>query len=85
MPFWAGHPAVDTSRDALARFTDYGASSLDILVRCFTVETDWSRYMQVRHDILLGIGEIVMKEGAEFAFPTQTVDVPKSMKVQFNS
>lgn len=75
--YLARHQGIDHERDALARFTDYGASSLDLLVRCFTLETDWTRYMQVRHEILMGIGEIVTRHGAEFAFPTRTLDMPE--------
>ena len=75
--FLAQHSDIDQGRDALARFTDYGASSLDLLVRCFTVDTDWGNYMQVRQNILMGVGEIVTRHGAEFAFPTRTLDMPE--------
>ncbi|AMO56688.1 hypothetical protein GZ77_03175 [Endozoicomonas montiporae] len=75
--YLARHEGVDHGRDALARFTDYGASSLDLLVRCFTVDIDWSVYMKTRQDILMGVGEIVTRHGAEFAFPTRTLDIPE--------
>ncbi|MET4694371.1 mechanosensitive ion channel family protein [Endozoicomonas lisbonensis] len=77
--YLAQHKDIDQGRDALARFTDYGASSLDLLVRCFTVDTDWTNYMQVRQDILMGVGEIVTRHGAEFAFPTRTLDMPEGI------
>ena len=80
--YLAGHKAIDHQRDALARFHDYGASSLDILVRCFTVATDWNQYMQVRHEILLGIGNIVEQQGAEMAFPTRSLVLPDGITIQ---
>ena len=83
--FLAQHEGIDHSRDALARFTDYGASSLDLLVRCFTVNIDWSVYMQTRQDILIGVGDIVTRHGAEFAFPTQTLDIPEGTSITTRS
>ena len=78
------HKDIDQGRDALARFTDYGTSSLDLLVRCFTVDTDWTNYIQVRQDILMGVGEIVTRHGAEFAFPTRTLDMPEGTVISKN-
>ncbi|WP_194842523.1 mechanosensitive ion channel family protein [Endozoicomonas sp. OPT23] len=68
------HPAIDPMRDNIARFSDFGSSSLDILVRCYPVITDWKGYMTVRHEILIKIGEIIHKHGADFAFPTRTLE-----------
>lgn len=83
--YLSGHVGIDPERDAIARLSDYGASSLDILVRCFTVETNWTRYMQVRHEILIGIGEIIEKNGAEFAFPTRTLDMSSNQDTRPDS
>lgn len=79
--YLAGHEGVDHARDALARFHDYNTSSLDILVRCFTIVTDWALYMQVRHEILLGIGKIIEQQGAEIAFPTQSLLLPDGIDI----
>ena len=54
-------------------FTDFGAYSLDILVYCFTVTTNWSEHMRVRQEVLLKIMDAVQGLGLDFAFPTQTL------------
>ena len=69
------HQELDQQRGVLARFTDYGESSLDIKVRFYTVSTNWNSYMKTRHEILLEIGRIIHHHGADMAFPTQTLDL----------
>ena len=71
------HPELDQERGVLAKFTDFGASSLDIRVRFYTNSTDWNSYMKTRHDILLAIGRIIHEHGADIAFPTRTLDFPQ--------
>ncbi len=57
----------------MVKFTEFGASSLDILVYCFTVTTDWVAHLQARQDLQLTIMDILEDLGLEIAFPTQTV------------
>ena len=57
-------------------FNQFGASSLDILVYCFTKSIVWTQYHEVKQDVLLKIGGITARHGAEIAFPTQTVHLP---------
>ena len=57
----------------MVKFTDFGASSLDILVYCFTVTTDWVEHLQARQDVQLTIMDILEELGLEVAFPTRTV------------
>jgi MscS family membrane protein len=54
-------------------FTDFGASSLDILIQCFTLTPQWNEYMDVREDVCLRIMEILEESGLAFAFPSRTV------------
>jgi MscS family membrane protein len=57
----------------MVKFTSFGASSLDILVYCFTVTTDWVAHLQARQDVQLRIMDILEGLGLSIAFPTQTV------------
>ena len=82
--YLANHKALDQVRGVMARFTDYGASSLDIRIRFYTLSTDWDSYMGTRHEVLLEIGRIVHQHGADMAFPTQTLDVPEQLLDRFN-
>jgi len=66
------HPAIDQDF-SLVNFTDFGASSLDILVYCFTATTVWGDYLAARQDLCLQIMETLEGIGLEIAFPTRTV------------
>ncbi|MBD3222147.1 mechanosensitive ion channel [bacterium] len=57
----------------MVKFTEFGASSLDLLVYCFTVTTDWVAHLQARQEVQLAVMDIVEDLGLEIAFPTQTV------------
>jgi MscS family membrane protein len=69
------HDALDTSQTTMVHFDRFGASSLDILIYCFTRTVVWTEYHAVREEVLLGIGEIIERHGAEIAFPTRTLKV----------
>jgi MscS family membrane protein len=66
------HPEVH-QEFFLVDFTDFGASSLDILVYYFSKTTDWAKYLAVRQDVNLSIMRIVEEMGLSIAFPTRTV------------
>ena len=66
------HPTIDQDF-FLVNFTDFGASSLDILVYCFTKTTVWAEYLDARQDVCLQIMDIIEAHGMEIAFPSRTV------------
>jgi len=66
------HPAIH-QEFFLVNFTDFGASSLDIMVYCFTTSTVWSEYLDTREDVCLKIMETLEELGLEIAFPSQTL------------
>ena len=39
------------------------------------------RYHEIKQDVLLKIGEIVERHGAEIAFPTRTLHLPEALRV----
>jgi len=55
-------------------FLSYGASSLDFFIYTFTKTTNWVDFHEIKQDVLLKIVEIVHSHGADFAFPTRTLD-----------
>ncbi len=71
-----GHPEIDTGQTLMVNFNKYGASSLDFFIYCFTRTTVWAEYHKVKEDVLLRIGRIIEKRGAEIAYPTSTVHLP---------
>ena len=66
------HPAID-QEFFLVNFTDFGASSLDIMVYCFTSTTVWGEYLDAREDVCLKIMDTLAELGLEIAFPSTTV------------
>ena len=66
------HPQID-QEFFLVNFTDFGASSLDIMVYCFTTSTVWAEYLDTRQDVCLRIMDALAELGLEIAFPSQTL------------
>jgi len=66
------HPAIDQDF-FLVNFTDFGASSLDIMVYCFTTTTVWGDYLDARQDLCLQIMHLLEDQGLEIAFPSRSV------------
>lgn len=66
------HPGID-SEAVQVSFTDFGASSLDIFIQCFTNTPNWNEYMDVREEVCLHIMEVLEELGLSFAFPSRTV------------
>ena len=66
------HPAIDQDF-FLVNFTDFGASSLDIMVYCFTTTTVWGEYLDAREDVCLKIMDTLAELGLDIAFPSTTV------------
>ncbi|MGF1742246.1 mechanosensitive ion channel family protein [Vibrio profundum] len=69
------HPDIDTSQTMIVSFLQFGPSSLDIMVYTFTKTVNWVRYQEVKQDVLLKILAEIRNNGADIAFPTQTIKV----------
>lgn len=57
----------------LVNFTDFGDSSLQILVYYFTSTTAWLAHMDIRQRINIKIMKAVEARGASMAFPTRSL------------
>jgi MscS family membrane protein len=57
----------------LVNWTDFGSSSLDILVYYFTKTTKWLEYMEVRQRINTKMAKAIAARGSSVAFPTRTL------------
>ncbi len=67
--------AQDGTRFDRCHFKSYGAFSLDFETVYFVLDPDYNRYMDIHQTLNLGIYEEFEKEGLEFAFPTQTIQL----------
>ncbi|MEO7940647.1 MAG: mechanosensitive ion channel family protein [Burkholderiaceae bacterium] len=67
------HAEIDATQTVIVNFSAFGASSLDVMVYAFARTTQWVKYQEVKQDVLIKIGEIVLRHGAQIAMPTRTV------------
>jgi MscS family membrane protein len=56
-------------------FVAFADSSLNIEIFCYVLTPDFSRFVQIREELLLQIMKIVEASGTGFAFPSRTVYV----------
>ena len=71
-----GHPRID-SDTVRVRFSDYGASSLDVSIRVYAMTREWNDFYAIKEDVLFRIKTIVKQSGTGFAFPSQTLYMSK--------
>ena len=68
------HPEIDDSQTLMVNFDKYAASSLEFFLYTFTKTTNWVEFHAVKQDVLFRVVDIVLAHGAEFAFPTTTIE-----------
>jgi MscS family membrane protein len=51
----------------------YSASSIDILIYCFSDTVNWQEWLEVKQDVMIKIAQIIRANGLDFAFPSQSV------------
>jgi len=69
------------NRITMVNFTSFAASSLDIIIYCFTKTTDWATFERTKEKVLLDILGIIHKNGADVAFPTTTLDINEPLTI----
>ncbi|HER27160.1 MAG TPA: mechanosensitive ion channel family protein [Rhodospirillales bacterium] len=57
------------------RIDSFGASSIDIMLYCFTITTDWGEWLKIKEQLAYHIKQTVEQAGSGFAFPSQSVYV----------
>jgi MscS family membrane protein len=75
------HPDIDQKEMLIVNFNKFAPSSLDFFVFAYTRTSDRSEYHAVKEQILLRIIDIILRHGAECAFPTSTLHVPEPVLV----
>jgi MscS family membrane protein len=59
----------------LIHVDSFNASSIDIMLYCFTKTTSWAEWMRVKEDLLYHIKQLVEQAGTGFAFPSSSIYV----------
>ncbi|OIO60320.1 MAG: mechanosensitive ion channel family protein [Verrucomicrobia bacterium CG_4_10_14_3_um_filter_43_23] len=57
----------------LVNFTDFGESSLNILVYYFTATIVWKEYMDIRQRVNVKIMKTIQSRGSSIAFPSRSI------------
>jgi len=71
------HKDFKTSLGHAVRVDKFSDSSIDMYIRCFTVTDDWDNWLAVKERLAIEIKQIVEKNNASFAFPSQSIYVEK--------
>ncbi len=66
---FAQPPEVST----FVRIDSFSDSSINIMLYCFTVTTDWGEWLEIKERLAYAIKEIVENAGSGFAFPSQSI------------
>ncbi|WP_186583643.1 mechanosensitive ion channel family protein [Synechococcus sp. MEDNS5] len=67
------HPQIDQTQIILVNFNQWDASSINMMVYCFTKTTAWAEWLSIQQSIFLDIAGIVKGRGADFAFNCMTL------------
>ncbi|MFO0575412.1 MAG: mechanosensitive ion channel family protein [Polyangia bacterium] len=73
LAYLRAHPRLWSGQQLRCHFAAFGSSSLDIEIMAWFCESDWDRFLDLRHGVLIDVMRILEEEGAEVAFPTHTV------------
>tara|TARA_Y100001970_G_scaffold286687_1_gene409488 strand:+ start:330 stop:1457 length:1128 start_codon:yes stop_codon:yes gene_type:complete len=65
--------AKNLNTNYFVRIDSFSDSSIDMLVQVFTETNDWGEYLRVKEDLAVKIIQIIEKNNAGFAFPTQSI------------
>lgn len=75
------HAGIDQTKSIQVFFNEMADSSINIRVAAFTLTKDTLEFGLLQQEIFLKMMAIVKVHDADFAFPTQTFDVPDHIRV----
>lgn len=68
-PDFAKPPEVPT----FMHVDSFGPSSIDYLLYCFTITTNWGEWLKIKEELAFELKKIVEEAGTAFAFPSTSV------------
>ena len=66
---FAHPPEVST----FVRIDSFNDSSIDLMLYCFTITTDWGEWLEIKERLAYTIKDIVARNGSGFAYPSQSI------------
>ena len=65
--------AKNENTSYFVRIDSFSDSSIDMLVQAFTETNDWGKFLKIKEDLAVKLIEVVEKNNADFAFPSQSM------------
>ncbi len=69
------HNEIDNTKTLMVNFVSFGPSSLNFFIYTFTKTTEWVKFHAIKQEIMFSVLDIISKNGAEIAFPTQSLQI----------
>jgi len=60
-------------RTTMVYLDNFGDSSINILIYCFSRSVEWAEWLRVKEDVMYKIADILNQNNLEFAYPTMTI------------
>jgi len=64
-------------RNLMVYIDEYDASSINILIYCFSRSPGWEDWLEVKEDLIIKINKLVKENNCDFAYPSQTLFLKK--------
>lgn len=75
--YLSNNPKIDKKEKIICHLDNFGSSSVDVKLQCYTLETDSRSFHDLKQEVLFEIVKILKKHKAEMAYPTQVVQIKK--------
>ena len=66
---------IDAEQTLIVNLDSFGSSALEFFIYAHTKTTDWIEFHDVKQSVMFEVMEIISQKGAEFAYPTSTVNL----------
>ena len=70
------------AKESFAKAVEFGASSIDVEILCYSAERDYSHYTDLKQKLVHRVMEIVRDNGSDFALPSRSVYVESSHEIE---
>ncbi len=72
------HPQVDNTQSFSITFTKFGNHGLEIYLYLLIYQMPYVKFLRAQQEVLMIVREVVSKYGAEFCYPTMTVNLAQT-------
>lgn len=66
---------IDHAQGEMVYFSKYGTNALEIMIYCFAKTAVWKESLAIQERLLIELGQIVRRHGAQLAVPVSQVEI----------